>query len=100
MRARIDVFKRTEDDWYPAYILKGWYKGKRNPKLVTVSLLQLRAYADNDGWRVCVWGGDDTGLERDYLNDDYYSAEELFQHIISLEFVNVDTLKSLGFQPA
>ena len=46
-------------------------------------------------WRVCVWGNDDCGMERDFdLEGD---ALHIFYHIISWTYVNKDQLKNAGF---
>lgn len=88
---RLDVFKLTDDDWHGSYIIKGWHNGVENPKLVTVTFTWL-----TDGnWRVCVWGNDDFGLERDYANEN--EAWEMFQLLLEQEKVNTGWLKSNGF---
>jgi len=92
---RIDVFKLTQDDWYPAYQLAGWFRGKKGTRLVTVSFIEM---INGGGWRVCVWGGDDYGLERDL--DDWGEAIELFDEVIRQEFVNQQWLRDQGFQHA
>ncbi|MCA9495832.1 MAG: hypothetical protein KC589_02730 [Nanoarchaeota archaeon] len=58
---RIDVFKKTSDDWYPNY----------PNDMVKVSFLKLPNILQNsdDEWRVCVWGNDDFGLERDFQSE-------------------------------
>ena len=54
---RVDVFKKTNDDWYPAFEMGG-------EKLVEVSFIQLTPWlpAEERIWRVCVWGNDDCGM--------------------------------------
>lgn len=88
------VFKATTDDWYPAYKLAGWYKGQEGIKLVEVSLLPLDSYPVNV-WRVCAWGADDCGMEKDFT--DYDEAQKCFLNVLRLESVDQKDLKDLGF---
>ena len=46
---RVDVFKKTHDDWYPAFEMDG-------EKLVEVSFIQLTPWlpVEERVWRVCV----------------------------------------------
>lgn len=88
---RIDVFKRTNDDWYPPYRLTG----EKEQRLVEVSFMNL----SNGEWRVCAWGGDDMGLERDYSNEG--EAFNVFLQIIGKEYVDTRMLiQEFTFHPA
>ena len=88
------VFKLTHDDWHPSYKLNGWYKGVIGAQLVEVSLLNL-----SDGkFRVCVWGSDDCGMERDY--EDIKNALDCFDQLLEQEFVDKSLLKNMEFVPA
>jgi hypothetical protein len=89
------VFKPTAEDWYPSYKLAGWYNGQEGVKLVEVSLLPLSSYPVNV-WRVCVWGSDDCGMEKDLTN--YEDAEKLFLGVIRLQSVTRKDLLALGFE--
>jgi hypothetical protein len=80
---RQEVEKPTRDNWYPTV------NGR-----VRVSLLEL----SNGHWRVCVWGGDDFGLERDYPSK--AEAEPAFLHLVSLEHVDHRDCNALGFYRA
>jgi hypothetical protein len=98
-RKAIRVFKFTDQSWYPSYKLAsykldGYYKGLADRLLVEVSFLQL---TDGD-WRVCVWGADDFGKEKDFPVKDRQAAWDLFVKVISQESVNVEYLKDLGFK--
>jgi hypothetical protein len=88
----VRVFKRTVDDWYPSYKLD-WVG--RDQYLIEVSFLQL-----SDGqWRVCCWGSDDMGLERDYPTE--AEAWAVFLQIIGWGFVNQKQLRNeFAFGPA
>lgn len=92
---RVEVFKLTHDNWYPSHYLKGWHQGVENQMLVKVSFMSL-----SDGqWRVCCWGNDDMGLERDFATE--IEAHTVFLQIIGWESVSQHRLKSeLGFYPA
>ena len=87
----ITVFKKTTSDWYPNY--QGGY--------VRVSLVRCRP--DGTYWRVCAWGEDDFGMERDYVGDafnSYFQAFHLFMDVIRMEDVTIDSLTSMGFKGA
>lgn len=90
---RIEVFKETTDDWFPSYKVY-------DRKLVTVSLTQTGPdpNAGNGEWRVCVWGADDCGMERDYT--DLSQAREMFYQVIEWEYVNMSELTLNGFVSA
>lgn len=83
---RVDVFKRTDDDWYPSYNLEQWNKGVEKQKLVEVTFCTTGANPPYDGeWRVCIWGGDDCGLEKDF--SDETMAWDCYLQVIGLETV-------------
>lgn len=87
------VFKRTQDNWYPSYQLYNNFSVPDDyEQLVEVSFMELL----NGKWRVCVWGNDDMGMEKDYP----YRSWTEFINIISMEFVNQDRLREMGFHPA
>lgn len=85
---RIDVYKDTQDDWYPSFRLNDRHD------LVRCSFFPL-----GDGlWRVCVWGNDDAGVERDFDNKD--QAKAVWDAVLRMEHVNRDLLEALHFQNA
>lgn len=92
---RVEVFKSTTDDWYPPYQLQD-----READLVQVSFIKLRPEKSGQQlWRVCVWGADDMGLERDYGSE--ASAWTAFLQVIGWPDVKQDRLiKELGFYSA
>lgn len=95
---RCDIFKVTTDDWYPAFKLADWYKGTKpnETMLVQVSFTQTGPNPPINGeWRVCVWGGDDCGMERDFTNEK--EAWCCFLEVIGLDDVNMAALKKRGF---
>jgi hypothetical protein len=59
--------------------------------MAKVSIMQW----SNGWWRVCVWGGDDFGLEHDTADEQ--EARRLFDRINHL--VRIDDLRSWGFVP-
>ena len=91
---KITVYKETQDNWYPVYRVKGW---NNNLNLVCVSFTQTGPNpANGDGqWRVCVWGEDDFGMERDY--DDKSACLCMFHKVIGWKYVNQDKLNDHGF---
>ena len=88
---KVTIFKETTDDWHPSFFLNDWYKGT---KLVRASFLGL---ADGS-WRVCVWGADDCGMEKDSESKEV--AWNAFLAIVKLEYVNKDILKTMGLYMA
>lgn len=95
---RVDVFKRTSDDWYPSYELAQWNKGIEHQKLVEVSFLQTGPKPKpliGGEWRVCIWGGDDCGMERDFADEKV--AWCCFLEVIGLNDVTMAALKERGF---
>jgi hypothetical protein len=85
---RVEVFKRTQDDWYGNYKVVG---DQRVSDLVEVTFMNLLP----TGWRVCVWGNDDFGLECDFESE--AEAWNIFLQVIGQEFVNQQALRDLGF---
>lgn len=96
---RTSVFKITSDDWYPSYELSQWHNGKHQ-KLVEVSFTQTGPdpkYGVGK-WRVCVWGGDDFGMERDFVDEK--RAWCCFLEVIGLDDVTMTALKKRNFVSA
>jgi len=92
----VDVFKRTTDDWYPSYLIQG---DIRFSKLVEVSFTQTGPNPPITGdWRVCVWGADDCGMERDF--QDEAQAWNCFLQVIGWEQVSMQALKDIDFVSA
>lgn len=87
---RISVFKPTLDDWYPSYRLEGLHRGKPL-QLVEVSFVEIV----DGSWRVCVWGADDFGLEKDHSSRDL--AYDMFEEVIKQSEVSQVFLRELGF---
>lgn len=92
---RVSCFKMTDDDWYPSYKLQGYHAGTMNQKLVTVTFLQ---FPDGGGYRCCVWGQDDCGMDFDH--EDRNLVWFTFMDVLFQEKVNKGFLKDRGFVPA
>jgi len=56
----------TTENWYPSI------DGKVRVRLLLLS---------TDQWRVCVWGNDDFGMERDFPHVERQEAKVLFERI-------------------
>ena len=96
---RMSAFKPTTDDWYPSYRLDGWWQGKEHQTLVEVSCLEL--LGPEGDWRVCVWGGDDFGMELDFSGDDAQSKSTLlFLDLIAQDTITRQDLIDRGFARA
>jgi hypothetical protein len=97
-RLRAKAFKLTDDDWYSNYKLAESSNAlEHRTRLVEVSLLSLGPVL-GDGTRVCVWGNDDCGMERDF--DNQADATACFMDVLTQLVVNKKWLKSIGFGPA
>ncbi len=87
---RCDVFKKTSDDWHPPY------SASYGMTLVRVSLIKLITLPHHEHhWRVCVWGMDDCGMEKDFVGET--GAWACFLEVIGLEDVTMVALKARGF---
>jgi hypothetical protein len=95
---RSSVFKVTADEWYPSYQLTRYHDGIYQQRLVEVSFVPL--ISSGGGYRVCAWGGDDFGLERDYPQEDAMEAWEMYVKVIEQAVVNVIFLEQNGFRRA
>jgi hypothetical protein len=82
------------DEWYPPYRLNGYHRGVKDPLLVEVSFICLPASGE---WRVCVWGADDFGMERDYPPTNMLQAETMFNILLEQQSISVSFLKAQGF---
>lgn len=91
---KINVFKRTEDDWYGNYKIAN---DCRVSDLVDVMFTQTGPdpKLGLGEWRVCIWGNDDCGMERDFVLEG--EALNMFYQVIGWEFVNKGALASNGF---
>lgn len=87
----VDVFKRTQDNWYGNYKIAN---DARVSDLVEVSFIPL----EGGEWRCCVWGNDDLGWEFDHADE--ATVWNVFLQVIGMPFVNLQPLKDLNFVPA
>jgi hypothetical protein len=71
---------KAADDWYPNF----------SGDLVRVSFMPLLT---GGKWRVCVWGADDLGMERDF--ETRLPALECYQNLPKV--LSQKMLKDLGF---
>lgn len=81
---KITVFKSTQEDWHPSYEME-------DHLFLRVSYIPL----NNNTYRVCVWGADDFGMEKDLNSKN--NAKELFHKIVELPEISENALKHLGF---
>jgi hypothetical protein len=85
----IVVYKLTKDDWHPPFQVDG-------ENAVSVSFLRLNP--EGSEWRVCAWGADDFGVEKDFTN--WSLAYEEFILAISQGYLSKDYLWERGWVPA
>ena len=92
---RRECFIETTDDWYPNFDAEG--KPDRNGQHVRLVMCE---FVDHSGYRVAVWGADDTGMERDFEGMELPSALELFARLKGGGSVCRADLSLLGMVPA
>jgi hypothetical protein len=80
-----DVRVPTNENWHPT----------REDGTLSAGLHWIMP---TDQWRVCFWGEDDSGMERDF--DNYCEALEMFRKTTSVKCVTVAYLKKMGFRLA
>ena len=89
-----EVFKKTTDNWCGNYIISDSHN---QYEAVRVSFVELKNSGDEYMWRICVWGTDDCGMERDFIADEFHIARDLFSSILTWEYVTFDKLIKNGF---
>ena len=60
--------------------------------------LILLELSDQRGWRVCVWGANGVGMERDYPADQRMQAAEMWRTIDTQCLITTLNLRKLGFR--
>lgn len=70
---------RTNEDWFPT---------------VDGQLRVSFACLTDQQWRVCVWGGDDFGMERDFPHVEKQEAKALFEKLV--DFTTKQKMQELG----
>jgi hypothetical protein len=96
---RVEVLKRTDDDWYGSYTINSGYKGVKEQMFVEVIFNgNISPPGHTPTWRTCVWGNDDCGMEFDCATET--ECWNKFLQVIGMKFVNRDKLIELGFVSA
>lgn len=88
---RLTAYKPTRDNWFPSYTMTSPNIGH----LVEVTYFSLPV-----GSRVCVWGADDFGMEKDFPPEQSKESLDLFHDILSWEYVDISALRECGFDNA
>ena len=100
--SQVSVFKETTDNWCGSYTLKAH---PENRMLVLVSFYNNTSWktdlgSEDNFVRVCAWGNDDAGLEKDFTSKDIGTAWKTFMDVVSMKKVNMRDLIKLGFVSA
>lgn len=91
---RKTVMMPTLDEWCPNHVLVNHPSGLTDG--VEVSFIELRPFRKNPKlWRVCVWGNDDLGMERDF--ESRIDALAMYKRVTSWETVDKHQLTQNGF---
>ena len=97
---RHSMMMPTLDDWSPCHVLENHPSGITTG--VKVSFIELRPWTMRGRiyarqWRVCIWGNDDLGMERDYPDDEEAAARAMYDAILLWETVDRYELVEHGF---
>ena len=99
MNKRIEVLKKTNDEWYGSYSVQGWPSSTNIGTVEQMFVLVVFNGMLGDGtWRTCVWGNDDLGMEYDCDNE--AECWNKFVQVIGMDYVDMLTLRVLGFVSA
>ena len=88
---RIEVFKKTKDDWYDSYYLKNLPKEESN--LVGIDFFQL--CCSQPVWCISIHDNDFDEYERIFANES--EATEIFLKILQQEYISKEFLLTLDF---
>ena len=90
--ARHQVMIQVPEDWAGNFKIADDVRYK-DTRFCELSILHL-----HDGqWRVCIWGNDDTGMDRDFPADKFEEAHALFLHVAVTHLPKKKLFKELGF---
>jgi len=91
---RMSIMMPTLDDWHPNHRLVDHPSGLTDG--VNVSLIELLPFRKLPVmWRVCVWGNDDCGMERDF--ESRADALAMYRKVTAWETVDKYELTKHGF---
>ena len=90
---RFNTFKKTKDCWNPNF--------PGNVVRVSIMLHLPTFNTKDESWhRVCVWGDDDTGMEKDFVHHEIEKAQKCFNQIMEMSNVDFQALEDIGFRSA
>lgn len=91
-----EVMKPTNDDWYPSYGVEDPIPNDHNH---TGGFAKLSTFPLSNGtFRVCVWGADDFGMERDFKSKS--DANRLYKKLSESAIISKDICESHGMARA
>lgn len=80
------IYRPTSDCWHPNF----------PDGTVSLSFIEL----STGQWRVCVWGADDDGMERDFKHGDRQKAKKLYNRLAECSDITKEICQELGMVPA
>jgi hypothetical protein len=89
--ATVTVYKETDDNWCGSFSLR-----RSEVLLVRVYFYNIKSI-NVEFVRVCVFGDDDLGYEKDFEIGKISEAWLVFLKVIAMQKVNFKDLKELGF---
>lgn len=92
---RLTVFVPTKEDWYPSYRVGNPEEYKHHFQYHTYLLRVNLIMLDSNTFRVCVWGADDKGMEKDF--DSLDEAISQYFTIITQKWLTQSFLEASGF---
>ncbi|MCA9495833.1 MAG: hypothetical protein KC589_02735 [Nanoarchaeota archaeon] len=88
---RIEIFKKTKDNWYDNYYLKN-FPIEEN-KLVNIVFLQM--CCSQPLWYISIHGNNDYEYKRIFDNE--LEATEIFLEILQQEYISKEFVETLDF---
>lgn len=90
---RREMFRPTKENWCGNFAIAGDARWPR-PNLVCVQFLKM----STGQWRVCVWGNDDIGMEKDFPSDKFMLAQLTYMELAVAEAISQQHLIEMGFE--
>lgn len=93
----LQFFLKTTDDWHPC-----WNEDEVKVSVIRMKRLRKSEGLEERGWRICLWGADDDGMERDFdKGDDGEDLRDILEEALSIpEPITKSWLRQKGYVQA